>query len=251
VPLPEDRGRRGDARPKVHRFRSYGVELGRRLRAFRKRYALTQAEAAVALGAGSKTTVTQWEIGARTPEGVLRERVEALVAGGRWPQLRAAVVAATGASTGTGGDMPRRWADTVRWYRRASRERSVRTALGPAIAAGVAALRGVHRPEDLRARYLGAAGPWGCGVLPDADPTSATPSALRRAEDAVYGLRWLELTAGLCFDLCRSLVPQLPLRLARERPREDQVVGTTVAAAPREPPGDGNDGRSGAVHQLS
>src|SRR5919202_5003423 len=106
VPLPEDRGRQGDARPKVHRFRSYGVELGQRLRAFRERHALTQAEVAAALGAGSLTPVTQWEIGARTPEGLLQERVEALVAGRLWPELRAAVVAPASASVGPDGNLP-------------------------------------------------------------------------------------------------------------------------------------------------
>jgi transcriptional regulator with XRE-family HTH domain len=93
----------------VHRFRSYGVELGQRMRAFRERYALTQAEVAAAVGAGSKTTVTQWETGARTPEGVLRERVEALVAGRLWPELRATVAAEAGSGSGTGTGMPARW----------------------------------------------------------------------------------------------------------------------------------------------
>jgi hypothetical protein len=73
------------------------------------------------------------------------------------------------------------------------------------------ALVGVHRPEELRARYLGAVGPWGCSVLPDARPASAAPTDVRRADEAAFGLRWLELTAGLRFGLRRSLVPQLPL----------------------------------------
>jgi Helix-turn-helix domain len=59
APLPEDRGRRGDARPRVHRFRSRWLELGRRLRAFRGRYGLTQAEVAAAVGAGPASTVAQ------------------------------------------------------------------------------------------------------------------------------------------------------------------------------------------------
>ena len=53
MPLPEDRGRRGDSRPNVHRFRSHLVELGRRLRAFRARYGLTQAEVIRLLAAGA------------------------------------------------------------------------------------------------------------------------------------------------------------------------------------------------------
>jgi hypothetical protein len=36
---------------------------------------------------------------------------------------------------------------------------------------------------------------------------------VRRIEDGAYGLRWLELVHGLTFELSRSVVPQLPLRL--------------------------------------
>ena len=36
---------------------------------------------------------------------------------------------------------------------------------------------------------------------------------VRPIEDAAYGLRWLEVAQGSCFDLRRSLVPQLPLAL--------------------------------------
>ncbi len=57
VALPEDRGRQGDARPKVHRFRSHWLELGRRLRAFRARYGLTQDEVAVVVGAKEGTAL--------------------------------------------------------------------------------------------------------------------------------------------------------------------------------------------------
>ena len=42
--LPEDRGRQGDGRPKVHRFRSQWLELGRRLRDFRARFGLRWLE---------------------------------------------------------------------------------------------------------------------------------------------------------------------------------------------------------------
>ena len=71
VALPEDRGRRGDARPKVHRFRSHWAELGRRLRAFRARYGLTQAEVARAVGAEGHSTVALWENGARVPANTI------------------------------------------------------------------------------------------------------------------------------------------------------------------------------------
>ncbi len=56
VPLPDDKGRRGDGRPKVHRFRSHWLELGRRLRDFRARYGVTQTEIARAIGAGDAST---------------------------------------------------------------------------------------------------------------------------------------------------------------------------------------------------
>jgi hypothetical protein len=103
--------------------------------------------------------------------------------------------------------------EAVRWHRRSSRERAARTALGPAIAAGLEALRGVHRPDELRARYLAAAGAWGCCLPLDAHPTPAGPVDVRRAEDAAFGLRWLELAADIRVDACRSLVPQLHQRL--------------------------------------
>ena len=215
MPLPENRGRRVAAPPKVHRFRSHWLELGRRLRAFRERHALTQAEVAAAVGAGAKTTVTQWETGARIPEGVLRERVEALASGRVWPTLRQAAVAADGAGRGTGAGMPAQWEAAVRWYRRASRERAVRAALGSAIAAGLDALRAVDRPEELRARYL-AGGAWGSALPRDAAPAAAAPAAARRVEDAAFGLRWIELACGLRIDPSRSLVPQFSLPLLRQ-----------------------------------
>src|SRR6266508_4635070 len=70
VPLPEDRGRKGDARPKTHRFRSHWLELGQRLRAFRERYGLTQDEVARAVEASEGTTVGQWENGVNVPDGI-------------------------------------------------------------------------------------------------------------------------------------------------------------------------------------
>ncbi|MGI8422898.1 MAG: helix-turn-helix domain-containing protein, partial [Chloroflexota bacterium] len=125
----------------MHRFRSYDVELGRRLRAFRDQHGLTQAEVAGVVEAGPPTTVTQWENGVRVPEGGRRQLVEALVAGRLWPELRAAVVAAPG--------MPPRWAQAVRWYRRASRERPRRAVEGASIEALLEDLRDTHRPDVL------------------------------------------------------------------------------------------------------
>jgi hypothetical protein len=109
--------------------------------------------------------------------------------------------------------MPAPWADTVRWYRRASRGCAVRTALAPTIATWLEALRAIDRPEELRARYVAAASAWGYGLPPDAIPAAAAPADVRRAEEAAFGLRWLELAAGRRVEPRRSLVPQLPLRL--------------------------------------
>jgi DNA-binding XRE family transcriptional regulator len=81
VPLPEDRGRHGDARPKVHRFRSHWLELGRRLRAFRARYGLTQDEVAAVVGAKDGTALAQWERGTHVPDGLRRERLTELLEG--------------------------------------------------------------------------------------------------------------------------------------------------------------------------
>ena len=83
VPLPEDLGQRGDARPKVHRFRSHWLELGRRLRAFRARYGLTQDEVAAVVGAKDGTTLAQWERGTNVPESLRREQLIALLEGRR------------------------------------------------------------------------------------------------------------------------------------------------------------------------
>jgi transcriptional regulator with XRE-family HTH domain len=113
VPLPEDRGRRGDGRPKVHRFRSRWLELGRRLREFRARYGLTQGEIAAVVGAGSGSAVAQRENGVNVPDGLRRERLTDLLAGRLWPALRAAAL--------VGDELPSSWERAVRWYRRASR----------------------------------------------------------------------------------------------------------------------------------
>ena len=201
MPLPEDRGRRGDARPKVHRFRSYDLELGQRLRAFRERHGLTQADVAPVLEAGTPSTVTQWESGARVPEGGRRQRVEALVAGQLWPELRAAVVANPG--------MPPRWAAAVRWYRRVSRERARRALEGAAIAALLEDLRDTHRPDVLRQRYAAVGAAWAQGPAAASATADVRPAVLRQVEDAAFGLRWLEIAGGFRIDVVRSLIRQL------------------------------------------
>jgi len=123
VPLPEDWGRHGDARPKVHRFRSHWLELGRGLLAFRARYGLTQNEVAAAVGAKEGTAVAQWENGTNVADGLRRERLTELLEG------RAARLAHRR------GWLPSRWNQGMRWYGRASRERRQRESAGAVVTA--------------------------------------------------------------------------------------------------------------------
>ena len=114
--------------------------------------------------------------------------------------------------------MPPRWAQAVRWYRRASRERARRAVEGAAIAALLEDLRDSHRPDVLRRRYAAAGPGWGHGAERSLAPITgpgvsgaggAGGAALRRIEDAAFGLRWLEIARGTRFDPSRSLVHQL------------------------------------------
>lgn len=96
VALPDDKGGRGDGRPRVRRFRSHWRELGRRLAEFRACYGITQAEIATAVGAGHASTVAEWESGVNVPEGLRREHLIELLDGQRWPELRAVAVVGDG-----------------------------------------------------------------------------------------------------------------------------------------------------------
>lgn len=205
VPLPDDKGRSGDGRPKVHRFRSHWLELGRRLVEFRARHAITQAEIAAAVDAGNASTVAQWESGVNVPEGIRRERLIELLEGRRWPELRAAAV--------VGDGLPAAWDRGARWYRRASRERRQRETAGVAVAAVLAHLQDVASAAALRQRYCAQDGEWVRGVAVRCGLDEERPGALRQIEDAAYGLRWLEIEHERQFDLRKSLVPQLPLGL--------------------------------------
>jgi transcriptional regulator with XRE-family HTH domain len=203
VPLPEGRGRRGDARPKVHRFRSHWLELGQRLRAFRARYDVTQDEIAAVVGARDGSAVSQWETATAVPDGQRRERLTDLLQGRAWPALRAA------ASAGEG--LPAAWVRGVRWYRRASRERWARETWGRVIAAVLEQLCSVAVPDALRDRYREYDGNWVHGVATRCGRSEAHGVDLRRMEDAAYGLRWLEIAHEWRCDLHASLVGQLPL----------------------------------------
>jgi transcriptional regulator with XRE-family HTH domain len=222
VPLPEDRGRQGDARPKTHRFRSLWLELGRQLRAFRERYGVTQDEVARAVEASDGSTVTQWENGVNVPDGIRRERVVELLAGKRWPALRSAAL--------TGDGLPVSWDRGVRWYRRASRERRPRETLGRVVAALLDELRAVVWPEELRQAYCERDGEWARAIADRQRLGEERRAELRRLEDAAFGLRWLEPTHGVRYDLRRSLVAQLPLELLDASPPEPPANGVRGAS---------------------
>jgi DNA-binding XRE family transcriptional regulator len=208
VPLPDDQGRRGAGQPKVHRFRSYWLALGQRLRAFRARYSLTQAEVAQAIGAADASTVAQWESGVNVPDGLRREHLIELLDGQRWPELRAAALAGDG--------LPAAWDRGARWYRRASRERRPRERVGAAVAAALAHLHDVGSSEALRQQYCARDSEWVRGVAVRCGVDEEHPADLRRIEEAAYGLRWLEIEHERQFNLRQSLVPQLPLGLLNQ-----------------------------------
>jgi transcriptional regulator with XRE-family HTH domain len=207
VPLPEDRGRRGDGRPRVHRFRSQQLELGVRLRAFRERYGLTQVEVARVLGV-TKPAVCQWEAGVAVAKGLPRERLRDLLEGRLWPELRTALIAGEG--------LPRTWRQAARWYRRASRERRHRQTVGVILAAMLDGLAAVGSPEALGWHYVERDGEWAHGMTDRSGYGQQCHTEVRRIEDAAYGMRWLELARELRLDLSWSLVPQLPRSLFSE-----------------------------------
>lgn len=207
MPLPEDRGLRGDGRPKVCRFRSYNLDLGQRLAAFRARYGVTRAEVARVVRAREPSAVSLWESGTNVPKGMLRERLAELLDGRRWPELRAAML-----GVATDG-LPDSWDRAVRWYRRASRERGLRAVEGAAVAALLAELRVADSVDALTINFRDHNGDWACSVVGKRLQDEDDSAALRRTEDAAHGLRWLELAHGLRLDMQRSLVPQIKLEI--------------------------------------
>jgi transcriptional regulator with XRE-family HTH domain len=217
VPLPDDKGLRRDGRPKVHRFRSQRLELGRQLRDFRARYGLTQDEVAAVVGTNDGTALAQWERGARVPDGLHRARLTELLDGRLWTELRASLIGGEG--------MPSRWNQGARWYRRASRERAPRERSGAVVAAVLDDLRTLGSPEALHRRYVEQDGEWAHALADQRGLGDASGADLRRIDDAAYGLRWLEVTRGIHVDLRRSLVPQLPLPLPGTEFRADRPNG--------------------------
>ena len=201
VALPEARGSRGEG-ARVRRFRSHLVELGTRLRDFRRRYGLTQAEVARVIGVGARSAISRWEAGVAVPDGVPRERLKELLAGRLWPEVRAVAI--------TGSGLPDSWEEAVRWYRRASRERRLRETGGTVVTAILNELRAAESTEGLRRSYVEHDGDRARGVAAARRISEAEPGWVRRIEDAAYGLRWLELAHGVRLDPRRPLAAQLP-----------------------------------------
>ena len=181
VPLPEDRGLKGDGRPKIRRFRSRLLDLGQRLREFRREYCLTQTEIARVVGVGSDATVCQWETGSRVPNGHPCERLVELLEGRLWRVLREVVIEGQG--------IPGRWHQAACWYRRASRERGSRETVGSMVVVILDNLREVDSLGTLRQQYCEGDGG---GVHPLTEkliPNTMHQGDLRRVEDAAFGLR--------------------------------------------------------------
>ena len=105
--------------------------------------------------------------------------------------------------------MPLRWKQAVRWYRRASRSVGTRRTVGVAILATLDETRELTTSMNC--------------VITIADATAGgraihrchcQPGAIvRLAEDAAYGLRWIEINTGMTLDPCRSLVGVVPMKL--------------------------------------
>ena len=171
-------------------------------------HALTQAEVAAAVGASDESAVSQWETGIAVPDGLRRERLTELLEGRLWSRLRAALVAGEG--------MPDRWTEAVRRYRRASRERGQRAGVGAVVAALLASLRDTGSPGGLRERYREGPAGWASGLSAGLVPAGLSAAELRQAEEAAYGLRWLELARGGVLDPQRLLVHQLPPALLNQ-----------------------------------
>ncbi len=217
MPLPEDAGLVGNSDPRVHRFRTLGLQLGRQLRAFREAQGLTQADVAQIVGASNASAVSQWETGIAVPDGVRRRRVQELVRGELGSAVRAQVV--------RDGGFPEGWRQAVRWYRRASRTVACRRTAGVEIAGILHQLRSI---ADLAVLVQGFVDKPALEIQA-VSPISVRDIAAgttRRVEHAAYGLRWLEITHACSFNLLRSIVADLPLAWLNEPvPNADSPTG--------------------------
>jgi transcriptional regulator with XRE-family HTH domain len=199
VPLPSERLHPDSALPKQHRYRALDVALAGRLRSFRAEHDLTQAEVASALGAANRSLVAEWEKGVNVPSGMRKRRLIELLEGNSWKLFRDAVT--------DGEGMPMNWRHAVRWYRRASRQLGNRRTVGAVILAKLEETRGLATTDVFCRHYVERDRGW------SANPAMPMPAGAtaRLAEDAAYGLRWLEIVCESAFDPRRSLVDVLPI----------------------------------------
>jgi transcriptional regulator with XRE-family HTH domain len=201
VPLPSERLRPDSTLPKQHRYRALDVALAASIEPFRTEHDLTLAEVALAVGAANPSVVSQWEKGINVPSGVRKRRLIELLEGKRWELLREAVIDCEG--------MPQQWRQAVRWYRRASRGVLNRRTVGEVIVATLAETRALTTINELRQHYRERDSGWSANPATPM-PAGATP---RLAEDAAYGMRWMEIVREVRLDPRYSLVHAVPLKL--------------------------------------
>jgi len=200
VPLPSDRRQPDSTVPKQHRFRALDVTLAASIEPFRTEHDLTLAEVANAVGAANQSVVSQWENGINVPSGVRKRRLIDLLAGKNWKLLRARAI--------EGDGMPTRWRQAVRLYRRASREVRNRRTVGEVILAKLQETRSLTTIDHLRRYYQECDCGWSSACSTVQMPAGANA---RLAEDAAYGLRWIEIVTGITTDPLRSLVGVVPI----------------------------------------
>jgi DNA-binding transcriptional regulator YiaG len=198
VPLPSERLRPESTLPKQHLYRALDVALAGRVQAFRAEHDLSQSEVAAVVGAGNKSAIAAWERALRVPSGMRKRRLIELLEGKHWKVLREAVI--------VGERMPPRWQHAVRWYRRASRGVTNRRTVGEVILATLNDVRELRTIKALRDHYRDRDNGWPANP---ARPLSAG-SSVRLAEDAAYGLRWIEILSAITLDPCHSLVGKVP-----------------------------------------
>jgi DNA-binding XRE family transcriptional regulator len=202
VPLPGDRLRPDSTVPKQHRYRALDVALAAQLQSFRAEHNLSQAEVAAAVGASHKSVVTEWESAVTVPSGLRKRRLIELLEGKLWKVLREGVM--------VGEKLPLRWKQAVRRYRRASRSVGTRRTVGEAILSTLNETRELTTISELLQHYRGRDSGW------PRNPSTPMPAGatVRLAEDAAFGLRWIEIVTGITFDPRASLVGILPLKLS-------------------------------------
>jgi len=89
--------------------------------------------------------VAEWEKAVSVPSGLRKRRLIELFDGKCWKSLRATVVVSE--------DIPPRWQQAIRWYRRASRVLKNRRAVGEVILSALEEARRVASIDELRQHY--------------------------------------------------------------------------------------------------